>query len=408
MFLDLDRFKVVNDKLGHAEGNRLLKEAARRLRRALREGDTASRFGGDEFAILCPQVASPEDAATVAARVLESFSKPFRLERGESLVTASIGVAMFPSDGTEGDTLLRHADAAMYRAKDLGRNSFQLFSHEITATARERMALESDLNTAIVRRQLELHYQPKVHVETGRIIGVEALVRWRHPQRGLLGPDRFVAIAEEFGHIDQLGEWVLSEACQEIKALQEAGFKNLSVSVNVSPKQFQDKTVASVVEHVLRSTGLDPKFLELELTEGLAMDTGDETLADLYAIGRLGVQCSIDDFGTGYSSLSYLTRLPIKLLKIDKSFVMRIGPSNEGDDAAVVRAVIAMAHSLGLQVVAEGVETAHQLEFLRRHACDYVQGYLISGPLPASELETFLMLEQVAPTTRAARATTAG
>jgi len=404
MFLDLDRFKLVNDSLGHAEGNRLLQEAARRVRRALREGDTAARFGGDEFAILCPQMGSSGEASALAQRLLELFTAPFRLDRREVVVTTSIGIAMFPADGTDGDTLVRHADAAMYRAKDSGRNAVHLFSHEITARNQERMALEGELHEAISNGELELHYQPKVHLESGRINGVEALVRWRHPDRGLLGPERFVTIAEEFGQIGQLGEWVLTEACRQAQQWAASGFKRMSVAVNVSPRQLKDGRFAEVVERVLKETGFDARYLELELTEGMAMDTTEQTMADLYAIGRLGVHCSIDDFGTGYSSLSYLTRLPIKTLKIDKSFVSRIGPGQEGDDAAIVRAVIAMAHSLGLQVVAEGVETPHQAEFLKRHSCDYIQGFLVSGPRAAKDFELFLMLHQVSPPAYAATA----
>jgi diguanylate cyclase (GGDEF)-like protein len=395
MFLDLDRFKLVNDSLGHAEGNRLLREAARRVRRALREGDTAARFGGDEFALLCPHIGSAEEAVVIAERLLTLFTGPFRLDRRELVVTTSIGIALYPNDGRDGDTLVRHADAAMYRAKDSGRNAYHLFSHEITASNQERMALEGQLHEAIARGELELHYQPKVHIDSGRIVGVEALVRWRHPERGLLGPERFVTIAEEFGQIGPLGEWVLTEACRQAEEWNRSGFRRMTVGVNVSPRQLKDGHFAEIVERVLEETGFDARYLELELTEGMAMDTSDQTMADLYAIGRLGVQCSIDDFGTGYSSLSYLTRLPIKTLKIDKSFVMRIGPGQEGDDAAIVRAVIAMAHSLGLQVVAEGVETSHQAEFLQRYSCDYIQGFLVSGPLPAQEFETFLMLHQV-------------
>jgi len=393
MFLDLDRFKNVNDSLGHAEGNRLLQAAARRLQGCLRDDDTIARFGGDEFAVLLPEISGAHDAVGVAQKLLAVFEKPFDIADRQLFTSTSVGVALYPSDGVEADQLLRNADAAMYRAKERGRNAFHLYSKEISARMRERLALETALHGAIDRGELVLHYQPKVEVMTGRIVGVEALVRWRHPERGLIGPDEFIPIAEETGLIGDLGEWVLQVACAQTRAWQDDGLPELILGVNVSPRQFRDQRVADMVARILRSTGLEPWFLELELTEGLAMETADQTMTALHDLRAMGVQSSLDDFGTGYSSLSYLTRLPIERLKIDKSFVARIGPDPDGEDAAIVRAVIVLAHSLGLQVVAEGVETPEQLVFLQEHGCDLMQGFLYSRPVPPEALREMLVRE---------------
>ena len=396
MFLDLDRFKNVNDSLGHAEGNRLLQMTAKRVNGCLREGDTVSRLGGDEFAVLLPQVAGPDDAVDVAKKILGVFQNPFKIDKRELFISTSIGIAVFPNDGTDSDSLVRNADAAMYRAKDKGRNTYHQYSRDDQGRVHDRLALESALHKAIEKNEMLLFYQPKVELRTGRITGVEARVRWRHPQRGLVPPDEFISVAEETGMIGELGEWVLRRACEQCQAWRDAAFPDITMAVNVSPRQFRDQRIPEVVARVLRATGLRADFLELEVTESLAMETTGDTLQAFLELRRLGVRCSIDDFGSGYSSLSYLTQLPIEKLKIDKSFVQRLHGHDGGNDAAVVRAIIVLAHSLGLQVVAEGVETQEQLAFLERQGCDQMQGFLFSRPVPAENLETLFMLENVA------------
>ncbi|MFP5376166.1 MAG: putative bifunctional diguanylate cyclase/phosphodiesterase, partial [Acidimicrobiia bacterium] len=388
MFVDLDRFKTVNDSLGHAVGNGLLQATAARLRERVREGDTVARLGGDEFCILLPELAGPAEATAVAAKVLAAFADPFVVEGRNLFASPSIGLAVFPGHGADAEDLLRNADAAMYRAKERGRNTYELYTEELTARARERLTLETQLHSAIEGGQLTLHYQPKVDVRTERIVGVEALVRWQHPQLGLVPPARFIELAEETGLIVPLGEWVLETACGQVRSWDEAGLPPLTIAVNLSARQFRHQTVADMVARVLRRTGLLPQRLELELTESLAMEESELVTSDLGDLHRMGVQCSIDDFGTGYSALSYLTRFPISTLKIDKGFVRRI--DGEGDDSAIVRGVIALAHSLKLEVVAEGVETAEQVAFLRTNGCDLMQGYLFSRPLPAGELAALM------------------
>ena len=388
MFVDLDRFKTVNDSLGHAAGNDLLRATASRLRERVRDGDTVARVGGDEFCIVLPELADPGDATAMAAKILESFAVPFTIEGRTLFVSPSLGVAIFPGHGVDAEELLRNADAAMYRAKERGRNTVEVYTEELTVRARERLSLETNLHSAIEGGQLTLHYQPKVDVRTERIVGVEALVRWQHPQLGLVPPGTFIELAEETGLIVPLGEWVLETACRQARAWDDAGLPSLTVAVNLSARQFRHQPVADMVADVLRRTGLPARRLELELTESLALEDTESVTAALDDLHRMGVHCSIDDFGTGYSALCYLTRFPIDTLKIDKGFVRRIdGASN---DSAIVRGVIALAHSLNLDVVAEGVETAEQSLFLRENGCDLMQGYLFSRPVPASELEALL------------------
>ena len=389
MFVDLDRFKTVNDSLGHAAGDDLLRATASRLRERVRDGDTVARVGGDEFCIVLPQLAHAGDATAVATKILESFTLPFAIEGRTLFVSPSLGVAIFPGHGVDAEELLRNADAAMYRAKEGGRNTVEVYTEELTVRARERLSLETNLHSAIEGGQLTLHYQPKVDVRTERIVGVEALVRWQHPQLGLVPPGTFIELAEETGLIVPLGEWVLETACRQVRAWDDAGLPSLTVAVNLSARQFRHQPVADMVAGVLRRTGLQARRLELELTESLALEETESVTAALDDLHRMGVQCSIDDFGTGYSALSYLTRFPIDTLKIDKGFVGHIdGDSNE---SAIVRGVIALAHSLNLDVVAEGVETTEQLLFLRENGCDLMQGYLFSRPVPASELEVLLV-----------------
>ena len=389
LFLDLDRFKTINDSLGHDVGNELLRAAAGRLRDSVRAGDTVARLGGDEFAILLPEVADAGAAAFVAEKVLLAFEPPFEIAGRGLFASPSIGVSLYPDDAGDADQLLRNADAAMYRAKHNGRNTFELYTREMNARAHQRLTLENSLHQAIERDELVMHYQPKIELRTGRIVGMEALMRWRHPMLGLLLPGEFIPLAEETGLIVPLGEWALEQSCRQTQAWAEAGHDGLTVAVNLSARQFQHQQVGDMVARVLRATGLDPSSLELELTESLALQEPDTIIATLRELRDMGVHCSIDDFGTGYSGLAYLTRFPISKLKIDKFFVSEI--SVGGDNARIVAAVIALAHGLRLEVIAEGVESIEQHEFLLEHGCDVMQGFLFSQALPARVFEQLLL-----------------
>jgi diguanylate cyclase (GGDEF)-like protein len=395
MFIDLDRFKKINDSLGHAVGNQLLQLVGRRLSQSVREDDTVARMGGDEFTILLREIHNEDDAVRVASKVLRAFRSAFTLGRQKVYVTASVGVALYPQDGTTPEMLLKNADAAMYGAKDRGRNTYQLYTPGLNAKAHEWLELESGLHHAIERRELVVHYQPKVALRSGRVVGVEALVRWNHPELGLLGPDKFIPLAEETGLIAPLGEWALETACAQAQEWRDAGYPPISVAVNLSARQFQLQSLPDLVAAVLRRTGLEARYLELELTESLALQGGESTLQALDELVELGVSCTVDDFGVGFSNFDYLDSLPISKIKIDKAFVRKIGTT--ANKPALVVGIIALGHGLGLQVVAEGVETAEQLEFLREHDCDQIQGYVFSKPLPAEELGSLLMLELVSP-----------
>ena len=393
LFLDLDRFKNVNDSLGHAVGNLLLQAVARRLQSATRAEDTVARLGGDEFVVFLPQLDDPEEAAAVAAKILERFNEPFTLSSHRLFASPSIGIALFPSDGDDSDALLENADIAMYRAKQLGRKTFCTYDRSMNDHAHERLALESQLHSAIERGELRLHYQPKVQISTGKVMGMEALLRWQHPDLGLLQPSEFIPLAEECGLIRSVGGWALHEACRQNQAWMDAGFEPLVVAVNLSLRQFQHDRIADVVARALRSTAMNPKLLELEVTESLAMHDPEEICDTLLDLRRLGVTCAIDDFGTGYSGLSHLIGFPIDKLKIDKSFVATI---NSDREAPIVVAVVALAHGLGLQAVAEGVETPEQLERLRELGCDEMQGFFFSPPVSPERFEQLLMLESIA------------
>jgi diguanylate cyclase (GGDEF)-like protein len=396
LFLDLDQFKNVNDSLGHPAGNRLLQAVARRLESCVRSGETVSRFGGDEFTVLLTDLDGPTAAAAAAQRLLDAFAEPVIIEKRKLFAGLSIGVAHYPADGANASTLLRNADSAMYLAKQRGRRRYELYSRELSDRVHQRLALETELHTAIERDELELHYQPKVDLASAKVVSVEALLRWRHPTRGYIPPSEFVPIAEDTGMIAQLGEWVLREACQQARVWQDADLGPLGVAVNLSPGQFAGP-IDDTVAHILRQTGLRPSLLELEITEGLAMESGPRTLDTLQSIRQMGVRLAIDDFGTGFAALSYLTRWPIDHLKIDKTFVQAIDRTGENSaEAAIVKAVLAMAHSLGLEVTAEGVETVNQLRFLEAHGCHLIQGYLFSAAVPPEKLENILMLENVA------------
>lgn len=389
-FIDLDRFKVVNDSLGHEFGDRLLCEFASRLQEKCRDSDTVARLGGDEFVWLATGLRSEADAYVPANHVLDRTTEPFLLGDQEFIVSASIGISVFPRDGLDAQTLLRCADAAMYVAKASGKNTFSVYSSEIGEKAARRLELENRLRKAIQNEELCLYYQPQVSVMDGAIRGVEALVRWEDPEFGLVQPNDFIPLAEETGLIVPLGVWVLEEACRQAMRWRNAGLTNLRMAVNVSPRQFEQFDLFEFVGKVLEQTGLDPKFLELELTEQCVMADVEVNTDKLKALKSLGLGISIDDFGTGQSSLAYLQRFSIDVIKIDRCFVMDMA-QNDGD-LALVRTIITLARSLGLRTVAEGVETEEQLSLLKREGCDEIQGYLLSRPLPPSEIEPLLFL----------------
>ena len=387
MFLDLDHFKTINDTLGHDIGDALLKAVAERLRASVRPGDTISRLGGDEFTITLANVAHVDDVIHVAQKIIGHFISPFRIGGRDLFISPSIGITLYPLDEKDAESLLRDADVAMYRAKELGRNRFQFYTPELNVRAARRLELETGLRQAIERQEFILHYQPLVDLKTGRIRGMEALLRWQHPEFGLIQPLDFIPIAEETGLIVPIGEWVLKTACAQIKAWHDTGFPALQVAVNLSSNQLRDKNLIDVVKQALDSAGLEARYLDLELTESVLMQDMDLAVTILKELKAVGVSFSLDDFGTGYSSLSYLKRFPIDYLKIDRSFVHDITTDSFG--AGLVQAIIAMANVLNIKVIAEGVETQEQLEFLRHHGCDITQGYYCSKPLavePFTEL----------------------
>jgi len=394
LFLDLDRFKNVNDSLGHSVGDKLLQEVARRLRTCMRASDTVSRQGGDEFVILMPDVADPADIARGAQKVLDAVASAYAIDGHELITTPSIGISVYPSDGDDVESILKNADAAMYHAKESGRNNYQFFTQDMNTRALERLSLERSLRRAVERGELRLHYQPQYDVKSGRIVGVEALVRWQHPELGLIPPGRFIRFAEETNLIKEVGEWVLHEACRQGCAWQAQGMPAVRIAVNISAMQFRDPDLPGIVLAALRASGLDARHLEIELTESIIMEDVERATGSLEQLKTLGLELAIDDFGTGYSSLSYLKRFPIDLLKIDQSFVRDI--TTDKDDAAITSAIIALTHNLGLRTIAEGVETAEQLAFLEGHGCDEVQGFLFSRPLAPEECTDLLASQSAA------------
>lgn len=388
MYLDLDRFKRVNDGAGHALGDQMLQAVVERLTAIVPEADIIARVGGDEFAVLLREISRVQDAVDVADRILEGLRRPLTVDHQEFHTTASMGISLYPNDAEEVDTLLRYADVAMYRAKEQGGDNYQLNTPAMNAQMVDRVALESDLRRALEHGELVVYYQPQVDITSEQIVGVEALVRWQHPERGLTLPADFIPLAEESGLIVPLGAWVLRTACAQAKAWQEAGLAPIRVAVNLSARQFQQGDLMETVRLVLQETGLDPHYLELEITESVAVRDIDFTTAMLSELKEMGVQIAIDDFGTGHSSLNYLKRLPIDDVKIDRSFVgdLDIDPN----DAAIVGSVIAMTHELNLRAVAEGVETKEQLAFLRERQCDLAQGFLFARPMPADAAEQMI------------------
>jgi len=396
LFLDLDNFKRINDTLGHRVGDLLLQAVADRLTNSIRKSDavarqhsdsestTVARLGGDEFTILLTEINQIQDAARVAQRFIEMLSQPFVLDGHEVFVTASIGLAVYPVDGEDVDTLLKNADAAMYYAKEQGKNNYQFYRRDMNATAFQEMSLENDLRKALERDEFELHYQPQISIQTGEIIGIEALIRWHHPMRGMVSPAEFIPLAEQTGLIVPIGEWVLLTACTQNKAWQDAGFRALPVSVNLSGHQFRQRNLINTLKAILDASGLAPQHLILEITESIVMQDTRATISLLQELNEMGLRLAMDDFGIGYSSFSYLKQFPLYAIKIDQSFIR--GIDTNADDAAIAKAIIAMADSLKLEVIAEGVETEQQLRVLCELGCGSAQGYLLSYPLPAEEL----------------------
>lgn len=400
LHIGLDRFKEINDTLGPKAGDGVLKGVAQRLERYVQGSDAAtgmgwevswrspSRLGGDEFVVMLPQIHRVEDAARLARRILALVEEPFYVGGNEVFVTLSIGIAVFPNDGEETDTLVKHAGIATRYAKQQGRSTYRFYSKEINARSLERLRFENDLRRALINDELLLYYQPKVDTGTGRVTGVEALLRWNHPEHGIVLPDEFISLAEETGLIVAMGEWVLNEACRQARAWQSAGLDMLSVAVNVSSQQFRQCQLTGTIQAALEGSGLDPRHLTLELTESMIMDNAKGNTDILHQMKEMGLKLSIDDFGTGYSSLSYLKRFPLDELKIDRSFISDL--DTDADDAAIVTAIIAMGHGLGLSVVAEGVEAERQLAFLKQRGCEGYQGYLFSRPLAADDLYSLI------------------
>ena len=399
LFFDLDRFKNINDSLGHHVGDALLKEVAKRVTHCLRKSDymvrgametsdnTMARMGGDEFTVLLPNLSHAEDAARVARRIMEALAIPFQIGGGEVFVSASIGIALYPIDGSDVATLIKNSDAAMYHAKNEGRNNYQFFTESMNKEAAAKLSLENDLRKAVSEEQLVLYYQPQIDIATRNIFGVEALIRWRHPQRGLVPPVEFIPLAEERGLIVAISEWVLRTACAQAQAWHQSGLRKITVAVNMASPSFKQENLLQVVTDALEGSGLEAKYLELEVTESIMVHDMKTVLPTLKALKDIGIHLSIDDFGTGYSSLSYLQHFPIDALKIDQTFVSDI---DENRGSAIVQAIIAMSASLNLTVIAEGVETESQAKFLLENGCHKMQGYLFSRPLPVDEMTRLL------------------
>ncbi|MBI5741110.1 MAG: EAL domain-containing protein [Nitrospirae bacterium] len=404
LFLDLDNFKRINDTFGHHMGDDLLKKVAERLRRCMRKGDsltkhgpddpsdTVARLGGDEFTIILCEISRPEDAARVAQRILDALSPQFTLGAYELYVSASIGIAIYPHDGIDADSLLKNADAAMYHAKSEGKKNYQYYRQSMNASALERLTMENHLRKALEREEFVLYYQPQLDMKTGEIVGLEALIRWRQAGNKLIPPGEFIPIAEETGLIIPMSNWILHTACTQRKEWHAAGFPHIPVSINISSQQFQQKNFANTIKKVMEDTDTRPKDIILEITESTLMHNSDAVFTTLYELSKLGLRLSIDDFGTGYSSLSYLKRFPLHAIKIDRSFIKDV--NTNPDDAAISKAIISMAHSLKLKVVAEGVETRHQLVFLSEQGCDEIQGFLFSRPVPVEEILKLLTGEK--------------
>ncbi len=394
MSLNLDRFKHINNSLGHHVGDNLLRQVALRLQQGVRGSDTVSRLGGDEFVVLLPEISNARDVAMIAEKLIASISSPYHLDGDELVIAPSVGISLFPADGAVPETLLRNADAALFDAKESGGRSYKFFTPEMNSRASERLALESRLRRALEKGEFQLHYQPQIDLATGRIIGCEALIRWVHPELGMVPPLKFIPVAEESKLILPIGEWVLQEACRQNRAWQDAGFDPIVMAVNLSALQFHQKNLQGNISEALAASLLDPHYLELEVTESAIMSDADSVLDTMKHLRDMGLELAIDDFGTGYSSLSYLKRFPVGKLKIDRSFIRDI--HEDPDDAAISTAIISLARSLQLKTVAEGIETGPQLDFLRDHGCDQGQGYLFGKPLPAEQFAELLARQRQA------------
>lgn len=392
LFVDLDRFKNINDTLGHDVGDKILIQLASRLRKNIRRGDTVARLGGDEFAILLNDIETEQVVSQLTKMVLLALEQPLEVEGREFFVTASIGISLFPNDGSESGTLLRNADIAMYKAKDMGKNNYQFYSADMSARAFQRLTMENSLRRALEREEFILFYQPQFNLKTNKISGVEALLRWQHPDLGMVMPNDFIPLLEETGLINQVGDWIVGEACRQMKVWSASGFSDLMMSVNISGRQFHDKGFIGKIEACISASGVSPNMIEMEITESVLMENQERTVTALELLEKMGFRIAIDDFGTGYSSFGYLRRFRVDTLKVDQSFIHDV--IENADDAAITSAIIAMAHSLKLNVIAEGVETQQQLAFLRKHDCDCVQGYLLSRPLPADELTKLLLSQE--------------
>ena len=395
LFIDLDRFKLINDTLGHSAGDELLKEVAERLKKCVRLSDTVGRLGGDEFIVLLPDIEQIEDIIIICNRINTIFDSTLKIGEHEVSVMMSIGISVYPTDGEDGEALLRKADVAMYRAKSDGKSCYRFYSDGMSQSGADRLRLESRLRRAAERGELYLNYQPQVDINTGRIYGAEALMRWYDPGYGLISPKEFIPIAEESGLIMPIGEWLLRTACLQVKTWQNNGFNDIKLAVNISLRQFMQKEFAHTVDRILKEAGLDAGYLELELTESIIMDNAETVIKILNELKQIGVSLAIDDFGTGYSSLIYLKHMPIDIIKIDQSFVRDMTVDN--DDAAICDAIIKLAKSLDLEVIAEGVETMEQLELLRRLDCKNIQGYVVSKPLSCDDFEMFLRKKRCIP-----------
>jgi diguanylate cyclase (GGDEF)-like protein len=385
MYLDIDRFKLINDTLGHLMGDKLLTSIVKRLKENLQKDDYIIRIGGDEFLLILPSISKTEEAEAYAGQMIDLFTQPFWISDYEIFLTLSIGISLSPQDGTDLRSLMKNSDIAMYRAKEKGRNNYQLFSFQMKLTDLEQLILKNSLHKAIKNDEFMLLYQPRIHLQTGEIIGAEALIRWNHPDLGLIPPMKFIPLAEETGLILPIGEWVLKTACRQNKAWQKKGYPPIRVSVNLSPRQFTQKNLVQMLAGILQETKLDPEYLELEITESISIEDMETVISILHDLKSLGVKIAIDDFGTGHSSLSYLKRFPIHCLKIDQSFIRNI--SAKRGDLAITKAIITMAHGLDLNIVAEGIETIEQLSILKLYQCDEAQGYYFSKPISVDEME---------------------
>jgi len=387
-FIDLDRFKFVNDSLGHKAGDQLLTEVSRRLSDVVQDTDTVARFGGDEFIIILQGQCDTHLRMDVLNKLIEASESPIFIEGKEIFISASIGISIYPTDAQDADGLLRNADVAMYRAKEMGNNNFQFFTQTMNKRVTDRLSMETHLRKALELNEFKLLYQPKVNLESKKIVGMEALIRWHSEALGFVSPQQFIPLAEENGMIIQIGEWALKTACEQTKAWHDSGYDNLLISVNLSARQFKQKDLVNSIAIILEETGLTPNSLELELTEGLIMSSVDDSMKILHGIKSIGVHLSVDDFGTGYSSLAYLKNLPLDTLKIDKSFTDDI--INHTDNVPIVASVILLAKNLNLKVVAEGVESVEQVKYLSAHQCDEIQGYYFSKPVNTEDFEALL------------------